>query len=221
MNIDIKMIEGNIKDRLISRIASIDFSSISLSDFYIAGNSLNTSTPKDFDLFPVDSNDFEDLEVSDVLLAKTRNAKTLKISGKIVQLCSYYHESLADLVESFDFAHIKLGAKVHIGTDAKKNIQEIYISPDWVKSKLMESTFFTGSDYPLSSLLRSYKYVNRGDYGNLKPFSDTLQILCDIVNRGFKDRVDFLDQLEAIDLFFVPTDRVILENLYKCLTKER
>lgn len=140
---------------------------------------------------------------------------TCNISGKVVQFCKYKKESLYKLVESFDFAHIQVGTRVEIewrpggfegdpGGYESSTVDEVAYTPDWEQSHLLETTWYTGSEYPLSSLIRTVKYFQRGAYANKHEYKvDILNILSDIISRGYKDYPDYKDQLAAIDLLLL------------------
>ena len=175
---------------------------LSVDEVYVAGNCLNRSNPNDIDLFPVGKNDFNHL-ASNHILSSTPNAVTIKEDGVIVQLCSYYWPSLISLVDSFDFAHIQIGAKINI---RNLSVTDIYYSDNWVEAHQMQSTWFTHSAYPLSSLIRINKYIQRGEFAGKSYIPSILNILTSIVSRGFEDYTDFKNQLDAVDLGLLPED---------------
>jgi len=200
-------IDEIIKNRVVNRLsAMIPFlREFGINEFYIGGNSLNRGKPRDYDLFPVKKNDFDKSGMGKYTIISTKNARTIRYLDMVIQMCNYHHESLAALIESFDFAHIKVGAHVvcdEIGIEAG----EIYYSQDWLIAKSVESTRYTGSEYPLSSLIRCLKYHGRGDYSGVSYMGDVIEILTDIIRRGFVDYDDFKDQLDAVDLGLVPED---------------
>ncbi len=70
-----------------------------------------------------------------------------------------------------------------------------------MQAMLLQKTFFVGSEYPLSSLIRLVKYAKRGLYPARRDYlADMLRILTAVVERGYSDYEDFKDQLDAIDL---------------------
>ena len=69
-----------------------------------------------------------------------------------------------------------------------------------------EKSYFTSSDYPLSSLIRLQKYVERGKFAGKSWIWDAIKILTAIIRRGFEDYEDFKDQLDAVDLGLLPED---------------
>jgi len=175
---------------------------LSVDEVYVAGNCLNRSNPNDVDLFPVRKDDFNH-HSSKHILSSTPNAVTIKEDGVIVQLCSYYWPSLISLVDSFDFAHIQIGAKINI---RNLSVTDIYYSDNWVEAHQMQSTWFTHSAYPLSSLIRINKYIQRGEFAGKSYIPSILNILTSIVSRGFEDYTDFKNQLDAVDLGLLPED---------------
>lgn len=214
-------IDEVLSKRFYSRLNTISFKELGLKEVYVAGNCLNRLSPHDIDVFPVNEDDFIGLKSKLKPIVFTKNALTVKINNITVQFCNYHHNSLVELVDSFDFAHIKLG--VHVVNDC---IEDIYISEDYKDARIIESTYYTKSDYPLSSLIRLYKYHKRGDLAGKSYMIETLKIMTDIVERGFEDYEDFKDQLDAIDLGLVPEDVAELETanllkLFELLRKDK
>lgn len=195
---------------------------LTIDKVYIAGNCLNRSNPNDIDLFPVNRMDFLRYE-SDHVLSRTPNAITVREDGVIIQLCDYHWPSLKELVDSFDFAHIQIGAKIDIRHSI---VEEIYYSNNWVLAHQIESTWFTGSAFPLSSLIRSNKYIQREDFAGKSYIPSILDIITAIVTRGFKDYQDFKNQLDAVDLGLLPEDmndanRDNLMKLFEALRRDK
>lgn len=230
-------VEVVIKDRINKRVskAFLEFiySDLNIKEFYIGGNSLNRATPSDIDIYPVKKEDiyiFNTLKSGNFnnklfkLITFSKNAITFSFEKTIYQACNYYHDSLIKLVESFDFAHIKIGAKISIDSLSNMNIIP-YISKDWEEAHLLESTYFTKSEYPLSSLIRAFKYYKREDFSGNSHIYSILSILNSIITRGFNGYSDFKNQLDAVDLGLVPEDLKestdILYNLFTILNKEK
>lgn len=233
-------LEQKIMSRMDKRLKNL-FSGIAIalsynnSGYYIAGNSCNAAAPNDYDLYPLKGEDFDFdgirsrvESVNGFVICETKNALTCNISGKVVQFCKYKKESLYKLVESFDFAHIQIGCRVCIkwrpgdfeddpGGYEYSTIKEIAYTPDWEQAHLLETTWYTGSEYPLSSLIRTVKYFQRGAYANKHEYKvDILNILCDIIARGYKDYPDYKDQLAAIDLLLLePEESQAAWDLFK------
>ncbi len=219
-------INNAIRDRLDARLKNLyPVIAILLSyehdEYYIAGNSLNKDKPNDFDVYPsCESFDFKAIKKrlksfdGAYVTCETRNALTVNISGSIVQFCNYKKNTIQQLIESFDFAHIQVGAVIHIcwepgdpedgGGYSNSYVQSVWVTEDYESAHIIGTTWYTGSDYPLSSLIRCIKYAQRNTYANRFEYkADILMILSDIINRGYKDYADFKDQLAAVDLLLL------------------
>ena len=220
-------LEQKIRVRMDKRLKNL-YSAIAIAlsydntGYYIAGNSCNAAAPNDYDLYPLNGESFDFIgikrrveAVNGFVICETKNALTCNISGKVVQFCTYQKKNLYELVESFDFAHIQIGCKVEIewrpgdfeddpGGYESSIIDEVAYTPAWEQAHLLETTWYTGSEYPLSSLIRTVKYFQRGAYANKHEYKvDILNILGDIISRGYKDYPDYKDQLAAIDLLLL------------------
>ena len=225
-----------IERRLENRLKGITYHISSMlgeyeeHSIYIAGNSLNRQKPNDFDIYPTHKNQFDSLCLENYnVLMKSKNAITVRIpeNGKIIQFCKYFKKDLKALVNSFDFAHIKLGAKIQIEKEDFNDfyIKDLYLSKDYICSKVSEGSFYTGSEYPLSCLMRIFKYQKRGDFAGKSYMAETIKILSDIISRGFDNYDDFKNQIDAVDLMWMPenledSDFEELKNLFDLLNKE-
>lgn len=211
---------NTIRQRIHQRVPFAQLQAAGINEFYVAGNSLNKQPPNDIDIFPIDKLfTMEQASKLGNVVSSTKNAITVKVAfdktvhhqtvdgqneievnGKTitVQLCNYLHENLEKLVNSFDFAHIRIGAKV-----TSKNI-DVYYTEDYEDAKLCQSTEYIGSEYPLSSLIRAFKYAKRGDFAGNSHIFSVFKLLTDVFHRGFDDFDDFKDQLDAVDLGLVP-----------------
>lgn len=219
-------IKNTIRERMDARLNSI-YSAIAIclsydyDSYFVAGNSCNAAAPHDFDIYPW-GNDFDFWgiksrinSVGGYVVIETRNALTVNIGGKVVQFCNYSKPDLISLIESFDFAHIQIGVAVEIewrpgegpddqGGYESSKIKYVEYTDNWIQSHMLETTWFTGSEYPLSSLIRLTKYYTRGAYANKHEYKkDVLKILNDIIKRGYKDYEDYKDQLAAVDLLLL------------------
>lgn len=172
---------------------------------YLAGNSLNAEQPNDLDLYFSSRSDWytarECLSASELYIevCKTANAATYKRAqdGLLIQLCSYTKPSLKELCDSFDFSHVQIGVAYDFQQD---QITEVYASPSYITWRLTSVIEFMGTEYPLSSLLRVEKYLERGQMTCAQYRRICLKILASIITRGFPDYEDFKDQLAAVDL---------------------
>lgn len=203
--------------------------------FIVAGNSLNRDKPNDFDIYPdEDEFDFdfirescESLKGRCHVICETKNSMTVSADGNILQFCKYKKDSLKELVESFDFAHCQIG--VHFSAQETDTFgvdnpvcDDACWTDDWLKAKAIESTFYTGSEYPLSSLIRLVKYQNRGMFSGNSYKYEMLKILNDIISRGYKDYDDFKDQMDSVDLMLLSEDNIgnIAWSLFQTLSEK-
>jgi len=201
-------LEESIKSKAYWVLSRMKDMTVGEYDFIIAGGCL-TGKVNDVDIFPVCAGDFEalakDFERTGEVVGKTKNAVTYTASPWPVQVCSYCRSTLGELVESFDYSHIKAGVLVeHDGF--RNSIKEVYVSNDLVESRLTQTVRFTGSEYPLSSLIRVGKYYKRGAIGKGDYIGSVLGCVTAIVDRGFRGYDDFKDQLDAVDLGLLPEE---------------
>jgi hypothetical protein len=180
-----KDLTETIKRRILSRIDLDLFKLLEIDNFYIAGNSLNESTPNDIDIYPVGeafSYDYfvhclKKKELSGAkIVSNTKNATTLRYKETIYQFYKYKKNSLKELVESFDFAHIKIGVFFKKDYVTNYSIKEVYISDDYIRARLFKNSFYTGSEYPLSSLLRINKYIARDEFLGKSYYTDIQEV---------------------------------------------
>lgn len=193
----------------ISRIVGFE------NGFYVAGSCLNAEAPHGIDVYLTTQVNLQSLLTDEIkkaypVISSTRNAITFDVKGKIVQICAYTKNSLKELVDSFDYAHCQVGVKYEIacydencgesGGYRTPDVEEVYCGEDWKTAKMIQCTYFTGSEYPLSSMIRMIKYANRGMFNGRSYIIDILKIMTGILERGYKNYDDFKDQLDAIDL---------------------
>lgn len=137
-----------------------------------------------------------------VVLSETRNAQTINLStGPLMQLCNYWKPTLKELVESFDFGMIQTGVLVVDG-----DVSDVYWTNDFIEDRALSSATFTGTEYPLSSLMRCRKYAERGFMAPGIYARNMIDIMNAVLQRGFYGYDDFKDQLDAIDLRLLPED---------------
>lgn len=191
-------------------------------EFYLAGGALSGDNFNDIDIFPKDGFDLKKIsEKCPDIISKTKNALTVRVNGKIVQFCNYTKSSLVELVYSFDYAHIQVGVSIKDG-----RVKEIYASKNFKIAKTIENSEYTGSEYPLSSLIRILKYYKREKITKSAAIRSIISIVKDINKRGFKDYEDFKDQIDAVDLGLVPEEiedmpKADLFELYELLVKNK
>ena len=231
-------IKERISERISRRLKNITYNLVNLVDgdfykFYVAGNSLNKSKPNDFDIYPVTECRFgvtldSAKKLGCTILSETRNSTTIRLSsGVIIQLCDYYKPSLEELVKSFDYSHIQVGAELVVD-EADFNsysVEEVYFTEEYITSHVLETTWYTGSEYPISSLIRAFKYNKRENFSGNSYIVSVLNILNDIISRGVGNYDDFKDQLDAVDLQllsggnFDEVNSEMLTTLYNSLVK--
>ncbi len=174
----LKLIPDNIKKVLGDKI-------------YIAGGAMISSEPNDIDIYISSAIDYPSLKqelllANATIISDTNNALTIKLNHHTIQFCYSWKEELKELIESFDFAHIKLGACCYL----KQTAIELYFSKDYETATLIGSSFYTGSEYPLSSFIRILKYIKRGFFSGKSYIPELIKILSDIIQRGYTDHED-------------------------------
>jgi len=202
---------------------------LGIVDFYIAGGVLTAERFSDIDLFPAGGQLFssayaynDDIyNIPTEVLSFTPNAITIKFADQVVQLCKYKHSTLGHLIESFDFTHIQVGARVTNG-----QVVETYFTDDFILAKALENSKYVGSEYPLSSLVRLLKYYKRGAISRPAGIGAIFGIVKDIVVRGFRDYEDFKDQIDAVDLGLLPDELEKLDGnklfeLFEALRRDK
>jgi hypothetical protein len=215
------------KDRIPEFLDTFGF-----NDFYVAGGCL-TKDVRDIDIFPIQQVE-QPLNYLNkhYFVSRTRNAVTFNIDGQVIQICNYIHDSLRNLVDSFDFSHIQVGCKVAKtrnnlqGFRTQWIVQEVYFTEDFLIAKALEDSKYTSSGYPLSSLVRILKYYKRDHISRGSAVWSIINILVDIIKRGFKDYEDFKDQLDAVDLGMLPDEIDKIETsklaeLFELLRKDK
>jgi len=224
------IVKRTVKRRAMKRVAHIAkyLIEMGVERFFIGGSSLRPEPPNDYDLYPINKGDFRKFtRAVPGFYNETINAKTFKFdSGRIkIQLCNFHRGKLKDLIEGYDYAHVKLGAMFQRIIDRNTYAcRKIYISNDYWKSQILGRSFYcpTAESYPLNSLIRMLKYLDRGFIKH--PYDVIFHILSEWLKRGYKDRVDFIDQLNAIDVSLSNINRLnhnrkALETIYSELHK--
>jgi len=187
-----------------------------LKEFYIGGGCFVTDPINDLDIFPVKGFEFNTKALNERFGKNpdfaSANADSYTEAKKKYQFCNYQHDNLQELVESFDFAHIQVGAKVTYDASCPVSRPkiEIFFTNNHSRAMQEKQTWFTGSKYPFSSLIRAFKYSKRGLLNVSNLHTSVVVILTDIKHRGFGDWEDFMDQLTSVDL----EDMDIVENEY-------
>lgn len=189
-------------------------------EFILAGNSLNEGTVNDLDIYGAgydikDKMGLDNLDHEKIIF-RSKNACSVKGKQYKIQFCSYFKPDLSILVENFDFSKIKVGVRVELTKRETFDIKEVYVSEDYLEWKFFNSFTYTGSEYPLSSLFRLFKYFKREECSKKERNVCILKIIKDILDRGYTDYDDYKDQLDAIDLMVLPDSQEAFE-LYQTL----
>lgn len=198
-------------------------------DFRVAGGCFMDGVPNDYDVYPafgksfnaghIRKNTIESLKGE--VICETKNAITVKVHGKVIQFCTYYKATLQELVDSFDFSHCQVGVEFSSretddGGIATPEIKDIAWYDAWVEYRITRQSTYTGSEYPLSSLIRLNKYVKRDIIKGKSYIIEVLKILNDIIERGYTDYRDFKNQLDAVDLLLLePKEANAAYELFK------
>ena len=204
-----------IDSAIVNRAYKLNFDNvyklIDFKPFILAGGALCSGKVNDYDIYPVYGNPFDTETISTFItesdeilkwceiICKTKNALTVKVDGQVFQFCNYCKPSLKELIESFDFSHCQVGVMFK-GDGEPPHADGVYYTEDFVVSNVTNNTTYTGSKYPLSSLIRTVKYAKREKFAGKSYATAIIEILKDIITRGFDDYDDFKDQLDAIDL---------------------
>jgi len=195
-----------------------------LQRLFIAGSSALPSVPyRDIDVFFDRRASFDhkaDLsDWKDFIIYTTRNAVSLRFNGKVVQLCKYYKSSLEELLLSFDFAHIQAGFEVKFDKGVI-TAGDLLVTYDCMLAHFKKTTWYTGSEYPLSSLLRLFKYAKRLNLPSKVIRLEAIKIVTDIMTRGFYSYEDLKDQLDAVDLLLKNLPQEVMDKLISCLKEK-
>jgi hypothetical protein len=199
-----------INDFLTKKISDIDPQLLKIG--FVAGSSiaalLSREDPKDIDFFfEEDSADFVDHLLRDYIC--TSGEAVLKAGRKKgtvfpvfitdnaitysngVQVILKFSGKPNEVVDKFDFAHTKGYWSVDSGVIAPQEMLLAAISKNLI---------YTGSNYPISSLFRTRKFIKRGwvlSAGN------SLKIALDIWKLDLRDPGVLKEQLYGIDVLYL------------------
>jgi hypothetical protein len=218
----------NVLTRRVLRRLSKDILSYlyenNVTKIVLAGGGL-LKTYNDLDLYGL-SNDVENVsnftKLVDQLLDKKvalLNAATKRFGKKKVQFCKYFKPTIQDLVKSFDFSHCQVAVEITIAPNpVQAVINKVYCTPQFLDSMITGSTDYTGSEYPLGSLIRIPKVAKKLKLSIKETTNLTIAVLASVLERGIKDYDDFKEQLKAVDLNHFPDNKDDLQIIYKKLT---
>jgi hypothetical protein len=192
-----------------------ELKNININNFILAGSSMsNHITIKDLDIFITDI-EFNKLKGNSSIPRKYNSTKliNLKINGINFQIIKSDYD-LINLINSFHFSSTQVGINYDNGSIIS------YCTEDYLKYLITKENIYTGSNYPLASLITLTKYFNKGNMSRLTYNKNCVDILIEIITRGFKDYDDFKDQLSSIDLVLEDEElRGPLFNLFNLLNK--
>lgn len=181
------------------------FSAYSIQSFIVAGGVFCDLYPvRDVDLFETKTGDFSSfrrLPHIENNLVKDEGGKAFTVKIKYdrnaeYNFCRVCYCSLEGLINSFDFAHCQAGVKLQLFNG--RVLREVYYTDDFSKSTLTKSTWYTGSEYPLSSLVRLCKFYSYGLFKDRNDFKiNFMLVVNDFLDRGFVDEEDFSEQMDG------------------------
>jgi len=209
-------------EHLIKRVDPL-MKKFGICNYIIAGSSFIYSKARDIDVFPIEG----EPEPGDnpPPIYTTTNAKTYRFNDEIIQICNYRAKSVKELIGRFDFTGIQIGVEVY-----KDGTRKLEFTPEFVMARLFNDSVYTSkTDYPLSSLMRMHKYYNRGQMSAVTYRRNIILCLTHIIGRGFLDRDDFKNQLDAVDVAICSADDIFiprkefekeLDKLFELLRKD-
>jgi len=131
----------------------------------------------------------EQRELKHGIAAITNNAISFRSDIQvIIRFTGDYHK----IVKNFDFIHAQCCYDY--------SLNNLFIPHRALQSMLSKSLFYTGSLYPISSVIRTRKFLKRGwdiSVGQL------LKMAFQINNLNLDDRQTLLDQIVGVDLLYI------------------
>lgn len=189
--------------------------------FFVAGGCMMPAEPNDVDLFVCEGHEPPACKAE--VISRTANATTYATEPWPLQVCRYSAKTLPELLESFDFSFNQVGAEFE-ATPYLLQCTAVHCTDAYVATIATGRAQFMGTKYPLSSLIRVQKYFKSGRMPRPDAIGCMLQILVEVIGRGFSDYGDFKDQLDAVDLELVEEDmrdsHASLQELFKLLRKD-
>lgn len=110
---------------------------------------------------------------------------TLVADGVPVQLCLTERTTIEAFIETFDFAHCKVGVK--LAWDGKVRGWEpkgTYIGHEFAAAMMTQGTFYTGGTWPLRSLARTAKVAEKLELNTDECHALALQVVKHIYTQG-------------------------------------
>lgn len=110
-----------------------------------------------------------------------------------IQLIKEKYDNLEDLVNGIDFAHCQVGVEVN-----RNGIQRVFYTQNFLEARLLNTTFYCSSSYPLASLTRLFKFYKRDKLSKNEMIRSLAVILTDLVDRGFDSVADLKKEVRKI-----------------------
>lgn len=101
---------------------------------------------------------------------------------------------------------------------ANLRADSVYYTDEFVLANVVRRTTYTGSEYPLSSLVRLFKYAKRDKLTRVGVAQAAMKTMKDILARGYENYDDFKSQLDAVDLG-IPGMREAFELFKMCVAR--
>lgn len=195
-------VEKTIKIRGIelARPITATMASCHVFGFYIAGGAFYKGELNDVDIWPTPLSKEPYSKLVALFKNDNRPYGDMVRDGIKYQLClSPVFAELKDLVESFDFAHCKVGVTIFLLDNGEIIAAIPYASPDFIAAMALQTTWYTpGHNWPLNSLARLGKVARKLNLSVEETKDIGNQIVSDILNRGLSNCTDptYLDWLK-------------------------
>jgi hypothetical protein len=160
-----------------------------VSEFVVFGGACLRGAPADIDLAPAEGKRAAFVQLAEKLKAEpTAQYGKLEADGVPVQLCLVDDQPLRTFIESFDFAHCKVG--VRLAWQKRKWVpKEAYLGPEFLAAMLTQGTFYTGGRWPLRSLTRTAKVAEKLELSTDECHVLAMQVVKHIYTKGLDQTV--------------------------------
>lgn len=118
------------------------------------------------------------------------SSNAISLTNKIQVIIRFYGPA-TEIHKNFDFIHCKNWWHSNSG--------ELYLNRDALEAIINKQLVYEGSQYPLASMFRIRKFLNKGWYINV---ADMLKIAYQIADLNLKDLVVLEDQLIGVDVAY-------------------
>jgi hypothetical protein len=177
-----------IGKRALSRLtpALITFlSDNQVDEIRIGGGGMLHGVPADVDIWPTQNSTKFKGVAQKYKPTPDAHFGQFKADGHVIQLCMDQHETLEELIDSFDFAHCQAGAELfRKGKIGEWQIRKVYLTNHFVAAMICQGTYYVAGRWPLRSLARVPKVAAKLGLSADEARGLSMQIVADIVNRG-------------------------------------